>query len=145
RSGCGAASTGSGALMAEQKGGRQGWQQVDIDGFEVLVGRSARDNDELTFRVARPRDLWLHASGHAGSHVVIRVPEDGDVPRAVIERAAAYAAWHSKARNARGKIEVHVCRAADVRKPRGVPAGTVELKRWDVVRVYPREIASRTE
>jgi predicted ribosome quality control (RQC) complex YloA/Tae2 family protein len=124
----------------------QGWQQLDVDGYEVLVGRSARDNDELTFRVARPRDLWLHAAGHAGSHVVIRVRDAGeDVPRAVIERAAAYAAWHSKARNARGKVEVHVCRAADVRKPRGVPAGTVELRRYDAVRVYPREIASRTE
>jgi predicted ribosome quality control (RQC) complex YloA/Tae2 family protein len=124
----------------------QGWQQLDVDGYEVLVGRSARDNDELTFGVARPRDLWLHAAGHAGSHVVIRVPDAGeDVPRAVIERAAAYAAWHSKARNARGKVEVHVCRAADVRKPRGVPAGTVELRRYDAVRVYPREIASRTE
>lgn len=124
----------------------QGWQVLDVGGYEVLVGRSARDNDELTFGVARPRDLWLHAAGHAGSHVVIRVAEAGDdVPRDVIERAAAYAAWHSKARNARGKIEVHVCRAADVRKPRGVPAGTVELRRYDVVRVYPREIASRTE
>jgi predicted ribosome quality control (RQC) complex YloA/Tae2 family protein len=124
----------------------QAWQQLDVDGYEVLVGRSARDNDELTFGVARPRDLWLHAAGHAGSHVVIRVSDAGeDVPRAVIERAAAYAAWHSKARNARGKVEVHVCRAADVRKPRGVPAGTVELRRYDVVRVYPREIASRTE
>lgn len=124
----------------------QGWQQIDVDGYEVLVGRSARDNDELTFRIARPRDLWLHAAGHAGSHVVIRVADAGaDVPREVVERAAAYAAWHSKARNARGKVEVHVCRAADVRKPRGVPAGTVELRRYDVVRVYPREIASRTE
>lgn len=124
----------------------QGWQQIDVNGYEVLVGRSARDNDELTFRIARPRDLWLHAAGHAGSHVVIRVADAGaDVPREVVERAAAYAAWHSKARNARGKVEVHVCRAADVRKPRGVPAGTVELRRYDVVRVYPREIASRTE
>ena len=119
----------------------QGWQQIDVDGYEVLVGRSARDNDELTFRVARPRDLWLHAAGHAGSHVVIRVPDSGgDVPRDVVERAAAHAAWHSKARNTRGKVEVHVCRAADVRKPRGVPAGTVELRRYDAVRVYPREI-----
>jgi predicted ribosome quality control (RQC) complex YloA/Tae2 family protein len=124
----------------------QGWQQIDVNGYEVLVGKSARDNDELTFGVARPRDLWLHASGHAGSHVVIRQPDDGsEVPREVIDRAAAYAAWHSKARNARGKVEVHVCRAADVRKPRGAPAGTVELRQWDVVRVYPREIASRTE
>jgi predicted ribosome quality control (RQC) complex YloA/Tae2 family protein len=127
-------------------GSGQGWHEIDVDGYHVLVGRSARDNDELTFRVARPRDLWLHAAGHAGSHVVIRAPESGaDIPRAVIERAAAYAAWHSKARNARGKVEVHVCRAADIRKPRGAPAGTVELRRWDVVRVYPREIASSTE
>lgn len=118
---------------------------LDIEGFEVIVGRNARENDRVTFGLARPRDLWLHASGYAGSHVVIRTPESGDpAPKSVIEKAAAHAAWHSKARNARGKVEVHVCRAADVRKPRGVPAGTVELRRYDVVRVYPREITSRT-
>jgi predicted ribosome quality control (RQC) complex YloA/Tae2 family protein len=118
----------------------RGWLTCVVDGCPVLIGRSARDNDELTFRVARPRDLWLHAAGHAGSHVVIRTPDSGDdIPRAVVERAAAWAAWHSKARNARGKVEVHVCRAADVRKPRGVPAGTVELRRFDRVKVYPRD------
>ncbi|CAN5806839.1 hypothetical protein BH23GEM9_BH23GEM9_25160 [soil metagenome] len=122
--------------------GRGGWLVLDIEGHEVLVGRNARDNEELTFRVARPRDLWLHAAGHAGSHVVIRVPDSGeDVPRGVIERAAAWAAWHSKARNARGKVDVHVCRAADIRKPRGAPPGTVELRRFDTVRVYPRAAA----
>jgi predicted ribosome quality control (RQC) complex YloA/Tae2 family protein len=118
-----------------------GYLQLDIEGFEVLVGRSARDNDELTFRVARPRDLWLHAAGHAGSHVVIRTPDDGsEVPRSVVEKAAGWAAWHSKARNARGKVDVHVCRAADIRKPRGAPAGTVELRRYDTVKVYPRAV-----
>jgi predicted ribosome quality control (RQC) complex YloA/Tae2 family protein len=123
--------------MSQQRGG--GYLRLEIEGFEVLVGRSARDNDELTFRVARPRDLWLHAAGHAGSHVVIRTPDDGsDVPRSVIDRAAAWAAWHSKARNARGKVDVHICRAADIRKPRGAPAGSVELRRHDTVRVYPR-------
>jgi predicted ribosome quality control (RQC) complex YloA/Tae2 family protein len=125
--------------MTQQRGG---WLQLDIEGFEVLVGRSARDNDELTFRVARPRDLWLHAAGHAGSHVVIRTPDSGDdVPRAVVEKAAGWAAFHSKARNARGKVDVHVCRAADISKPRGAPAGTVQLRRYDTVRVYPRAVA----
>jgi predicted ribosome quality control (RQC) complex YloA/Tae2 family protein len=115
---------------------------VSVEGFEVLVGRSARDNDELTFRLARPRDLWLHAAGHAGSHVVVRAPESGgEVPRAVVERAAEYAAFHSKARNARGKVDVHVCRAADVRKSRGAPAGTVHLRQFRTVRVYPRAIS----
>jgi predicted ribosome quality control (RQC) complex YloA/Tae2 family protein len=116
--------------------------RVHIEGYEVLVGRSARDNDELTFRVAGPRDFWLHAAAHAGSHVVIRLPgEEVDVPRSVLESAAAWAAWHSKARNARGKVDVHVCRVADVRKPRGAAPGSVQLRRYDTVRVYPRSVA----
>jgi predicted ribosome quality control (RQC) complex YloA/Tae2 family protein len=127
--------------VAEQRPspGRAGWLTLELEGYEILVGRSARDNDELTFRVARPRDLWLHAAGHAGSHVVIRLPDGADgAPRSVIEKAAALAAWHSKARNARGKVEVHLCRAADIRKPRGAAAGSVELRRWEAVKVYPR-------
>jgi predicted ribosome quality control (RQC) complex YloA/Tae2 family protein len=124
--------------MGEGGTGRIGWHTLDIDGHEVLIGRSARDNDELTFRIARPGDLWLHAAGHAGSHVVIRVGDAAaDVPRSTLEKAAALAAWHSKARHARGKIEVHVCRVADIRKRRGAPPGTVELRRWDSIRVYP--------
>lgn len=113
---------------------------LELDGFEILVGRTARDNDRLTLRVARPRDLWLHASGYAGSHVVIRAigGPTGTVPRHVVERAAELAAWHSKAREAGGKVTVHVCRAADVTKPRGAPAGQVRLRRHEAVKVYPR-------
>jgi predicted ribosome quality control (RQC) complex YloA/Tae2 family protein len=108
-----------------------------IDGFEVLVGRGDTENDELTFRVAKPRDLWLHvAGGVAGSHVVIRNPDNEDVPRAVIERAAALAAWYSKAR-AGGKVLVHYCRASAVKKPRGAPLGLVELSRYKSLRVSP--------
>jgi len=117
----------------------KGWRTVVVDGFEILVGKGARENDELTFRVARPYDLWLHAAGFAGSHVVIPRPEGVDeIPKAVVERAAELAAWHSKARDARGKVPVHVCRAGDVRKPRGAPPGQVEIRRYDTVRVYPR-------
>jgi predicted ribosome quality control (RQC) complex YloA/Tae2 family protein len=108
-----------------------------VEGFEVLVGKSARDNDQLTFRVARPRDLWLHvAGGTPGSHVVICIPEDIEVPPAVVERAAELAAWYSDARNAT-RVDVHVCRARDVRKPRGAKAGLVELGRYRRVRVSP--------
>ena len=102
----------------------KGWRTARVDGFEVLVGKGARENDELTTRVAEPHDLWLHAAGYAGSHVVVRNPQElPELPRAVVQHAAELAAWHSKARNARGKVEVHVCRAGDVRKPRGWPAG----------------------
>lgn len=115
-------------------------QAFELDGFEILVGRTARDNDRLTLRVAKPRDLWLHAAGYAGSHVVVRALEGatGEVPKHVVERAAELAAWHSKAREAGGKVAVHVCRRADVSKPRGAPAGQVRLKRYEAVRVYPR-------
>lgn len=110
-----------------------------MDGCEILVGKSAADNDALTFRVARPNDLWLHAGGHAGSHVVVRSMDDTEIPRHVVERAAQLAAYHSKARDARGKIAVHVCLAGDVRKRRGAPAGQVELKRYDTIKAYARE------
>jgi len=124
---------------------RKGWHTFLLDGFEVLVGRDSRSNDELSLRVAEPDDLWLHAAGHAGSHVVVRNPDRlPDLPRSVVERAAQLAAWHSKARNARGKVAVHVCHAADVRKPRGAPPGQVEIRRWDVLRVYPSPPAPPT-
>jgi len=126
--------------VAGSRGGA-GWREYVIDGFEVLVGKSARDNDRLSVRVARPNDWWLHAAGYAGSHVIVRRPEDGsDAPRAVLEAAAALAAWHSKARDARGKVVVHLCRAADVRKPRGAPPGQVEIRDWTALKVYPRDV-----
>jgi predicted ribosome quality control (RQC) complex YloA/Tae2 family protein len=119
----------------------KGWRTYEIEGFEVLVGKGARENDELSIRVAEPNDFWLHAAGYAGSHVVVRNPERlGRLPGEVVERAAALAAWHSKAREARGKVEVHLCRAGDVRKPRGFPPGKVEIRRWDRLRVYPRDL-----
>jgi predicted ribosome quality control (RQC) complex YloA/Tae2 family protein len=117
----------------------KGFRTVDVDGFLVLVGKGDADNDALTFGVAEPRDFWLHVAGPAGSHVVVRNPDDlDDLPRPVLERAAELAAWHSKARGARGKVEVHLCRVADVSKPRGFEPGKVLLRRWRAVRVYPR-------
>jgi predicted ribosome quality control (RQC) complex YloA/Tae2 family protein len=117
------------------------YRVVELDGYAILVGKGARDNDALTFGVAQPRDLWLHAAGYAGSHVIVRATEDGaDFPRAVVQRAAELAAWHSKARAARGKVEVHVCRVADVRKPGGFPPGQVQLREWRSVKVYPRGV-----
>lgn len=109
-------------------------------GFEVLVGKGDAENDALTFGLADPRDFWLHVAGPAGSHVVVRNPEGlEELPREVRARAAQLAAWHSKARGARGKVEVHLCRVADVSKPRGFAPGEVLLRRWETLRVYPKE------
>jgi predicted ribosome quality control (RQC) complex YloA/Tae2 family protein len=121
----------------------RGFRAIECEGFEILVGKGDEENDRLTFGVAEPRDFWLHVAGPAGSHVVLRNPDDlplEELPRPVVERAAQLAAWHSKARGARGKVEVHLCRVADVRKPKGFAPGQVLLKRWQAVRVYPRGI-----
>jgi predicted ribosome quality control (RQC) complex YloA/Tae2 family protein len=115
------------------------YRRLEVEGFEVLVGKGDAENDRLTFEIADPRDWWLHVAGHSGSHVVVRNPDElAALPRPVLERAAELAAWHSKARGT-GKVEVHVCRVADVSKPRGAPPGTVRLRRWTGLRVYPRD------
>jgi predicted ribosome quality control (RQC) complex YloA/Tae2 family protein len=113
---------------------------VDIGGFEVLVGRGDSENDLLTFEVAEPHDLWLHVGGGVpGSHVIVRNPGRlAELPRSVVTGAAALAARYSKARNA-GKVDVHVCRVADVSKARGMPPGMVLLARWKRVRVSPAD------
>jgi len=117
-----------------------GAREFERDGWEILVGKGARDNDVLTFEVADRDDLWLHVSGWSGSHVIIRVPDGaGEPPREVVDYAARLAAWHSKGRGAKGKVEVHVCRAGDVRKRRGAPAGQVELSSYTAVRIYAKE------
>ena len=114
-----------------------------MDGFLVLVGKGDADNDRLTFDVGEPRDFWLHVAGPAGSHVVVRNPEGMDeLPRPVLARAAELAAFYSKARGARGKVEVHVCCVSDVSKPRGFAAGQVLLKRWKAIKTYPRGMDS---
>ncbi len=114
------------------------YKTVRIGDFEVLIGRGSEENDELTFRVADPHDTWLHVGGGTpGSHVVIRNPEKVDVPREVLEAAAAAAAWHSKARAAK-TVNVDYCLAGSVSKPRGAPAGLVTLAKWKTVRVAPK-------
>jgi predicted ribosome quality control (RQC) complex YloA/Tae2 family protein len=116
------------------------YRTLAFEGFEILVGRGEEENDHLTFQVAEPHELWLHvAGGTAGSHVVIRNPARVPVPPAVVERAAQVAAWYSKARRA-ATVKVHVCKVSEVKKPRGAPAGMVELARWNSVKVAPQGI-----
>ena len=110
---------------------------VSPDGFTVLVGKTAEDNDILSLRLGEPQDFWFHLAGDSGSHVVVRNPDRLErLPRETVVFAAALAAGHSKARNA-GRVAVHMARCEDVSKPRGLPAGRVELRRWETVMVKP--------
>jgi predicted ribosome quality control (RQC) complex YloA/Tae2 family protein len=119
-------------------GDRKGyWTYRSSDGFEILVGRTAAENDDLTFGVAAQDDFWLHVAPTPGSHVVVRNPDHLDrLPRTTLDEAAMLAAWYSKCRTA-GRVAVHWCRRRDVRKERGSPAGQVMLNRFDAVKVRP--------
>jgi predicted ribosome quality control (RQC) complex YloA/Tae2 family protein len=110
---------------------------VSPDGLVVLVGKTAADNDVLTFALAAPDDFWLHVAGASGSHVVVRNPGGLErLPRDTVRFAATLAARHSKARRG-GRTTVHLARRRDVGKRRGAPAGQVELARWTAVRTSP--------
>jgi predicted ribosome quality control (RQC) complex YloA/Tae2 family protein len=104
------------------------------DGMEVLVGRTARDNDVLTFQIASQRDFWLHVAGAPGSHVIVRNPEGlSSLPRETLRFAAELAARHSKARKG-GQVSVHLALVKDVSKVKGAPAGQVSLRRYRSLR-----------
>jgi len=95
---------------------------LSAEGHEILVGRTAAQNDELTFRIARGNDLWLHVEGYAGSHVVVRVPKGRTVPKETLLDAAALAVHFSQLRRAGGG-PVAYCACKHVTKPRGAKAG----------------------
>lgn len=106
----------------------------------VLVGRTARDNDRLSLKLAAPRDFWFHVAGESGSHVVVRNPDNLDaLPRDTKRFAAALAAGYSKARGG-GKVAVHMARAGDVTKPRGLAPGKVHLRRFSTVQARPQRL-----
>lgn len=112
-------------------------QFVLADNYEVWVGRSAAQNDELTMRVARKFDYWLHARGVAGSHVVLRVPiRDVRPPRSILEQAAAIAAFFSKAKTS-SLVPVICTQKKFVRKPRKSLPGEVAVEREEVFMVEP--------
>jgi predicted ribosome quality control (RQC) complex YloA/Tae2 family protein len=107
-------------------------------GFEVWAGKSSENNDLLTLRHAKPNDLWFHARGAGGSHVVLRVGTgSGDPGKRARQQAASIAAYYSKMRNA-GTVPVAMTRKKFVRKPRGAPPGTVALEREEVLFVPPQ-------
>jgi predicted ribosome quality control (RQC) complex YloA/Tae2 family protein len=115
---------------------------ISSDGFEILVGRAAHDNDHLTFKVAKPNDLWLHAADYGGSHVVVRNATRKDVPHRTIIEAAQLAAHFSQARKD-PKVDVHYTERKFVSKSKGAAAGLVRMTRFKNITVAPGEIANR--
>ncbi|MGH7229745.1 MAG: NFACT RNA binding domain-containing protein, partial [Nitrospiraceae bacterium] len=99
---------------------------LSADGLPIYVGRNARENEALTFGEARPDDLWLHAHGTPGSHVVVRLENGADPPPETIRDAATLALLYSDLKK-NGKGEVIYTRRKYVRKVKAKSPGTVTV------------------
>ncbi|MEP7214379.1 MAG: NFACT family protein [Acidobacteriota bacterium] len=110
---------------------------ISSDGFEILVGKKAKDNDQLSFKVAKSLDLWMHAADYPGSHVVVRNPNRLEIPPKTLLEAAQLAAFYSQGR-AQTKAAVHYTQKKFVNKPRGAAPGLVSLASFKTILVEPR-------
>ncbi len=107
------------------------------DGFEILVGKNNRQNDQLTLKTAKATDLWLHTQGIAGSHVIIKT--DGkQPPEQTIFEAAQLAAYHSKGRSG-SQVPVDCTAVKFVKKPAGAKPGMVIFTNNKTLFVTPSE------
>ena len=105
------------------------------DGFEILVGRNNRQNDQLSLKTARRDDLWLHIQKFHGTHVIICCA-GAPVPDGTITEAAMLAAWYSQAREGQN-VPVDVTQVRNLRKPNGAKPGMVVYDRYRTVIVTP--------
>ena len=115
---------------------------LSTDGYEILVGRAARDNDNLTFRIARPHDLWLHAGDYPGSHVVVRNPTRKEIPQRTVIEAAQLAGRFSQA-SEDAKVVIHYTERKFLSKPKGAAPGLVRLSSFRSITVEPKENIQR--
>ena len=121
---------------------QQPLRYISDEGYEILVGRNNAQNDQLTTKIARRTDFWLHTQKIHGSHVIIRC--DGLMPpELTIEQAASLAAYHSQARDG-GKIPVDYTMVRNVKKPSGALPGKVIYTEYNtIMAASDNELAKR--
>jgi len=111
---------------------------IRFQDIEVWVGKNAKSNDELV-RAAHKEDIWLHARGVAGSHVLIRMNNQKDFPlKHVIEAVAQVAAFYSKLKGS-ALVPVSYAKKKFVRKPKGAPPGLVVMDKEETMLVEPKQ------
>lgn len=122
--------------LSEQKSKktRRGPLRFSRDGFIAIVGRNARENEEVSFRIAGRNDLWLHARERTGAHVILQGP--GEPDERIVSAAAELAAHFSEARTDTA-VDVLVTTVRDIRKIPGGPPGRVTHRNARTLRVHP--------
>lgn len=120
-----------------------GMRVLGPHGFEIVIGRNARENDVVTFRLARSRDVWLHVQGYRGSHVLVRAG-GREVPFDTILFAARLAAGHSQAAES-DNVAVDYTLRKNVWRARGAAPGAVHFSDQKTVFVTPLRRADAEE
>lgn len=112
------------------------YKRFEAEGFDILVGKSSKANDELLRRFAWKEDMWLHAKDVSGSHVLIKYKSGMTFPKSVLERAGELAGYYSKNRN-ESLCAVIYTPVKFVRKVKGSAPGAVMVDRESILMVRP--------
>lgn len=117
---------------------------VSSDGFDIYVGRNNTQNDYLTLKLANRSDLWFHTKDIHGSHTIIKLGLDKEVPHQTIYEAAQLAAYYSKARES-SQVPVDYTVIKNVKKPNGAKPGMVIYDGYNTIYVTPKLIGETDE
>lgn len=120
------------------------FRRYEKDGYKIYVGRNNIENDLLTHKEARRDDLWLHAQGIPGSHVIIKTNGKDDIPEYVIKYGAELAAYYSKARNS-GSVDVDYTKKQNVKRHPMNKPGLVNYTDFDTILVESDKIENKEE
>ncbi len=113
------------------------WRYTSSDGYEIFAGKSDKDNDILSLKLADSDDWWFHVRGVPGSHVLLRTSKSGHhIDNKILNQAASVAAYHSKSRKENFAF-VSGTLAKYVTKPRYSKPGTVVIRNERVFKVKP--------
>lgn len=111
---------------------------TSVDGYEILVGKNNKQNDELTLKMAYSTDIWFHTKNIPGSHTIVRTKGTGEAPETTLMQAAKIAAYFSKGRNS-SQVPVDYTAVKNVKKPNGAKPGMVIYDKYNTVYVLPEE------
>jgi predicted ribosome quality control (RQC) complex YloA/Tae2 family protein len=110
-------------------------------GKEVYCGRNSRGNEAVSLHFGQDHDVWFHARGAPGAHVILRQQPGDTASDDDIQFAANIAGFHSKLRDG-GKVNVSYTSPKYVQKPKGARLGMVAIDRESVIVARPDDVAA---
>ncbi len=115
-------------------------QEIVVGDYTVFIGKDAYSNDYLSLKRSHANDLWFHAKGVPGSHIVISCHDSLMQPeKEVLQKVASLAGYYSKHKNAR-RVTVIYTQCKNVRKGRGAAPGSVMVSKEKTIQAVPKSM-----